>query len=64
MSRRKRNLIVCASTLLVLAFTVWNVSDFVQSERRSTAGYVALIFNGYALLELGRMIWREVTHHD
>ena len=63
MSRGKRVLIIAVSTLAVLAFTVWNVSDFIKSEHRSTAAYVALIFNGYALLELGRMIWKAVKNH-
>lgn len=62
MSRKKRVLIIGASALGVLGFTVWNVSDFARSDTHGTASYLALIFNIYALWGVGRMVVKEAKH--
>ncbi len=62
MSKKKRTAIIVAVSTLLAAFTVWNVADFCQSERHSTVAYLAIIFNVGAIIELVRLIWREVKY--
>ena len=54
--------IIAVVSGLLAAFTVWNVADFCQSERHSTAAYLAIMFNVGAIIELVRLIRREGKH--
>ncbi len=62
MSKKKRTVIISAVSIILAAFTVWNVADFCQSERHSTVAYLAIIFNVGAIIELVRLIWKEVKY--
>lgn len=62
MSKKKRTAIIAAVATLLTAFTVWNVADFCQSERHSTTAYLAIMFNVGSIIELIRLIRREVKH--
>lgn len=62
MSKKKRTAIIAAVSTLLAAFTVWNLVDFCQSERHSTVAYLAIIFNVGAIIELVRLLWREVKY--
>lgn len=62
MSKKKRTVIISAVSIILAAFTVWNVADFCQSEQHSTVAYLAIIFNVGAVIELVRLIWKEVKY--
>ena len=62
MSKKKRTVIISVVSIILAAFTVWNVADFCQSERHSTVAYLAIIFNVGAIIELVRLIWKEVKY--
>ena len=64
MSNRKRKAILAALTALVSGFSIWNISDFCRADRHSTAAWLAVIFNVYAVIALARLIRKEAARHE
>ena len=52
--------IIVIVTSVLACFTAWNFSDFFKRKKHSTAAYIAIIFNLYAILHWVVFLLKEV----
>lgn len=62
MSMKKRTAIIATAAVLLTAFSIWNVYDFIQRGSRSTTAYLAIMFNVGAIIELIHLIRKEIQY--
>lgn len=56
----KYSFVIIVVTSVLASFTAWNFSDFFKKEKHSTAAYIAIIFNLYAILHWAMFLFKEV----